>query len=91
MKKYYVKACPNCKYHNINKKTREHCCDNNCNRNFEYWYETFGKEPQRNWNESMDLECYEPDRRTQHREEMAESLNDFMTELNNIFDKNNKL
>lgn len=51
----------------------------------------FGREPQRNWNESMDLECYEPDRKTEHREELSVSLNDFMTELNNIFDKNNKL
>ena len=39
----------------------------------------------------MDLECYEPDRKTEHREELSVSLNDFMAELNNIFDKNNKL
>lgn len=87
MGKYYVKACPNCKHHNVNKKTREHGCLNDCNNTLEDWYDQFGREPQRNWNQSMDLECYEPDKKTEHREEMAESLNDFMTELNNMLDK----
>lgn len=83
MSKYYVKACPNCKYHCVDKKARTHKCEID-NKRMSEWYDMYGRQPQRNWSPEMNLDCYEPDSKAVHREEMKENLDDFMSDINNL-------
>lgn len=48
------------------------------------WYDMYGRQPQRNWSPEMNLDCYEPDSKAVHREEMKENLDDFMSDINNL-------
>jgi hypothetical protein len=81
--KYNVCACPNCK--NMNKQ--ESICKIGKNEAMEDWYMNYGRLPQRKWEPSMDLDCYEPNVKSVQREEAKKMNEDFMSDLNNFLNK----
>lgn len=79
MSKYQVRACPNCKH--FDKKRG--CCsehDNVCQN----WLERYSFVAHRNWNSSMDLDCYEDCQRIKEINNLNSGLNGFLTQFNKL-------